>query len=978
MGSYRISRVWSVVSALVLVLPALVFAQDTSSIAGVVRDTSGAVMPGVTVEASSPALIEKVRTVVTDGLGQYKIVSLRPGVYTVTFSLPGFNTVKREDLSLTATFTATVNAEMKVGSLEETITVSGASPTVDVQNVVQAKVMTRDILDSIPIGNKNTASIGVLIPGVVTSSQDVGGAVFGSAAIAIHGGRTGEMQGLFDGMYFNNGYGVGGSFMSIALNDQTFQEMSIETGGTSAESWMGSIRTNAIPKDGGNVFRGTFFAAYTNHNLQSSNLDDALRAKGLATGDTISEIWDVAPAGGGPLIKDKLWFFGAWRRWKTKYTIAGLYYNKSTVPYIYTADLSRPAFESDKDGNVSLRLTWQATPKNKIAIHPQHNIGFRDHFYGGGNARVTNPDATNNYLVRPSEYMLTTWSSPMTNRLLLEGGVAYATKDFQNWPQPEVGRAPYSYTELSNNLVWGNLPGATGNNHGYNLIEKFTVAYVTGSHAAKVGMNVQHSVSESAQDATGNETTLQFLNGVPSRVTVFATPLRPREVTKYNLGVFGQDQWTVKHLTLNMGLRYDHLNSYVPPSHAGPGLWVPTRNVDFPQVGNVPNWRDVSPRFGAVYDLLGNGKTAVKYTIGRYLESPNQGTYTRRANPLAAIAVSTTRTWADANGDFIPQLNELGPLANTNFGNSVFSTITADEVNTHRGFNWETSASLQHELRAGMSVDVAYFRRWYGNQTFTQNTAVAASDFNTYCVTAPADPALPGGGGHQVCGLFDVVQAKFGRTTNFVYLAPQQEEVFDGVDLNTSARLGGGVSVSGGASWGRVRTNTCYVLNDPSIAFPPATTGATAPRTSAFCDVRPPFQPNVKFLVVYPLVWNLQASATYQGLPGQQITATRVHTSAQIAPSLGRNLSAGANGNVTVDLIPPGTLYTARLNQLNLRVTRIFKLPLGRRIQGMADLYNALNANPILTLNNAYGPTWPRPTQVLQGRLLKFGMQFDF
>jgi hypothetical protein len=332
MGRHRMSRVRSAVPVFVLVFPALTFAQDTSGIAGVVKDASGAVLPGVSVEAASPALIERVRTVVTDGLGQYKIISLRPGVYTVTFTLPGFSTVKREGLELTASFTATVNADMRVGALEETVTVSGTSPTVDVQNVVQARVMTREIIDAVPIGNKNTASIGVLIPGVVTSSQDVGGAVFGSAAIAIHGGRTGEMQGLFDGMYFNNGYGVGGSFMSIALNDQTFQEMSIETGAVSAESWMGSIRTNAIPKDGGNTFKGTFFGAFTNHHLQSSNLDDTLRAKGLATGDNISEIWDVAPALGGPLVKDRVWFFGSWRRWKTKYTIAGLYYNKSPLP----------------------------------------------------------------------------------------------------------------------------------------------------------------------------------------------------------------------------------------------------------------------------------------------------------------------------------------------------------------------------------------------------------------------------------------------------------------------------------------------------------------------------------------------------------------------------------------------------------------------------------------------------------------------
>ena len=957
--------------------PTFAFAQNRGGIAGVVKDSLGAVLPGVSVEASSPALIEKVRSAVTDGQGQYKIVDLRPGVYTVTFVLPGFSAVKREDIELTTSFTATVNAELRVGAIEETVTVSGQSPTVDVQNVVQAKVMTRDVIDSIPVGNKNTASIGVLIPGVVTSSQDVGGAVFGSAAIAIHGGRTGEMQGLFDGMYFNNGFGVGGSFMSIALNDQTFQEMSFETSGTSAESWMGSIRTNAVPKDGGNTFKGTFFGAYTNHDLQSDNLDRDLQARGLRSVDTISSIWDIAPAFGGPLKKDTLWFFGAWRRWKTKYTIAGLYYNKSPVPYIYDPDLSRPAYEGDKDGNISLRLTWQASPRNKIAIQPQHNIGFRDHFYGGGNARVTNPDATNNYLVRPSEFSLVTWTSPVTSRLLIESGAAYATKDFQQWPQPEVGRTPYSYRELRTNIAWGNLTGATGNNHGYNLIEKFSVSYVTGSHAAKGGINLQHSKSMSSQDATGDEMTLQLLDGLPRQVTVFATPLRLWEFTKYNLGLFAQDQWTINHLTLNVGIRYDHLNSYVPPMHAGPGRWVPTRNVDFPRVDNVPNWMDVSPRLGVAYDLFGNGKTAVKVTLGKYLESPNQGTFTRRANPLNAIVVSTARTWQDANGDFLPQENELGGLQNVNFGKSVINTVVADEVNTNRGYNWETSASIQHELIPRVSAGVAYFRRQYGNQVVTQNVAAGATGYSPYCVTAPVDPRLPNSGGYQLCGFYDLNQ--LGNVSNVVSLAPDQEEVYDGVDFNMNARLAGGLVISGGSSWGRVRTNTCYALSDPSLSFTPATSGATAPRTSDFCDVRPPFQPNVKFLIVYPLPWwDLQTSATYQGLPGQQITATAVYTGSQIAPSLGRPFSTGAGGQVTLDLIPPGTQFTGRLNQFNFRVTRTFRLGQGRRIQGMVDLYNMFNANPWLTVNNAFGSTWPRPTQVLQGRLLKFSTQIDF
>src|SRR5262249_18927009 len=257
-------------------------------------------MPGVTVEAASPALIEKVRTVVTDGDGQYKIVGLVPGVYSVTFTLTGFNTVKREGVELTASFTATVNADLRVGALQETVTVTGEAPTVDIQNVVQQRVMTRDVINAIPAGTKTVASIGVLIPGVVTRTQDVGGAASSSAAIAIHGSRFNEQQLLYDGVFYNHGAGSGGNFNTIVPNDATVQEVSLEVGSTSAESPNGGLRTNIIPRDGGNTFKGFFFGSFTDNKLQAGNLDDSLKALGLVSVPVVTRIYDIDPAYGGP------------------------------------------------------------------------------------------------------------------------------------------------------------------------------------------------------------------------------------------------------------------------------------------------------------------------------------------------------------------------------------------------------------------------------------------------------------------------------------------------------------------------------------------------------------------------------------------------------------------------------------------------------------------------------------------------------
>jgi hypothetical protein len=404
-----------------LVGASVAFAQSGSAIAGLVKDTSGAVMPGVTVEAASPTLIEKVRIAVTDDAGLYKIIDLRPGVYSVTFTLPGFNTIRRDGIELTSSFTATVNADMRVGALEETITVTGEAPTVDVQNVTQQRVLTRDVINAIPVGTKSVVALGVLIPGMTTNSQDVGGTQYGSAAMAIHGGRVFEQTLLYDGMQYNNGAGRGGSFGAITINDATVQEVSLETGGFSAESELGGVRGNVIPKDGGNQFVGFFFSAFTNDALQSTNLSDELQASGLRSVDRVNYIYDVNPAVGGPLVTDRLWFYGAYRQWATNQYAAGLFYNKSTVPWIKEDDLTRPAFESDEDYHGSLRVTWQASPRNKLSGQHQHARQIRDHFYTQSTTnRTQSPEATINYLGKPTRLSQVGWSSPMTSRLLFE------------------------------------------------------------------------------------------------------------------------------------------------------------------------------------------------------------------------------------------------------------------------------------------------------------------------------------------------------------------------------------------------------------------------------------------------------------------------------------------------------------------------------------------------------------------------------
>jgi hypothetical protein len=491
---------------------------------------------------------------------------------------------------------------------------------------------------------------------------------------------------------------------------------------------------------------------------------------------------------------------------------------------------------------------------------------------------------------------------------------------------------------------------------------------VTGSHNAKVGFTFQHQESYTTQEISNNGVLLTLLNGQPRQVTVWATPLYLREINKANVGIFAQDQWTVRNLTLNLGLRYDYFNSYVPEHVLGPGPNVPTRNVSFAPVYDVPNWKNTSPRLGASYDLFGTGKTALKFTAGRYLEAPLLISFTRVANPASAITTNATRTWGDLNGDFLPQENELGALSSATFGQSVITNRYDDEVPTVRGYNWEVSTSVQHELMTRVAMNVGYFRRWYGNTRTTDNELIGPEDHDPFCATAPIDSRLPDGGGYQVCGLYNVSRAKFGQVSNVTRLSKhygEDKEIYDGVDVYLNARLGQGIVVQGGTSTGRTLTDSCFIVDSPQALLN--------------CRTAPPFQTQIKVLGVYPLPWaGIQTSATYQSLPGPQITASRVYTNAEVRGSLGRDLSSGANGTVTVPLIAPGTMFGDRMNQLDFRVSKIFRMPGNRRIQANLDLFNALNGSSVLAQNNTYGPSWLRPTNIIQGRLVKFGGQFDF
>jgi hypothetical protein len=968
----------------VLLAPSTARAQTNSSIAGTVTDATGAVLPGVTVEATSPALIEKVRTTLTDGTGQYRLAELRPGVYTVTFTLPGFSSVRREGIELTTNFTATITAELRVGSVEETVTVSGSSPVVDTQNVVQQRVMTRDVIDAVPTA-KNFANLGVLVPGTTITGYgrtlDVGGTEgHANQMLMMHGSRSADQRVLLEGM----GVGmmdVSGAFPTLAFPDGSVEEINLGLGAHVAEMETGGVRVNIIPKSGGNRFTGSVFGSFTNENFQSTNLTEELQAQGLTAVDRIARISDFNPTLGGPIVRDRLWFYGGFRDWRTL-GYSTLRQDTNPADWVYTPDTSRhPGANDQVTDNATLRLTWQATSKDKIGL----NLVYEDrcrckHAMGGSFEPATAPEADLVHVYLSSVTQVT-WVRPATSRLLLEAGFSAAPYRFSADPVPEaIGPAA---VELATGFSFRARAAAVGLNEAYYLSRarntevRGSASYATGGHALKAGVSFNPGGVKFQRETLGDYLVV-LLNGAPNRAEYFATPYHHEESMR-KFAVYGQDQWTLRGLTLNVGARFDfHRSGYEAVQLPATNL-LPPRQFDG---ADVLNWNDFSPRLGVSYDLFGNGRTALKASLNRYVGAETIA-ITRAVSPTVTSTSRLARAWVDLNGDFTPQgdpLNPLpngelvGPSPNANWGQPVI-TLRYDPSVTDgwgvRSNNWEFSSGLQHELVNRVSLSAAYFRRAYGNFAVTDNLAVAPSDYDPFCITAPSDARLPGGGGHEICELYDLRPAKVGALDRVRRLSDdygEQIEYWQGVDVSVDARLPNSLLLQGGVSTGRTATDNCDVVTKVDNPSP------------LYCHTALPYLANIKLLGAYTLPAQVQVAATFQSIPGNAIQSNYVARNAQIAPSLGRSLSSGLNGTVTVNVVEPGAMLTDRVNQLDLRLARTFRVGQSR-IKGMVDVYNTTNANPVLVVNNTYGTTgtaWLQPLQILASRMVKFSVQLDF
>jgi len=973
------------VFSVLLLLPSAAHAQ--ASIAGQVRDASGAVLPGVTVEASSPALIEKVRSVATDGTGQYRIELLPPGDYTVTFTLPGFSTVRREGIQLTGTFTATVDTDLRVGAIEETITVTGETPIVDVQSATRQRVFDRELIDALPAGRSPFALMASM-PGVTVpaTNQDVGGAgqLSGAISMQIHG-TTGASQ-LLQENGLSTAVLVSPANSQITFNMAAAQEISVDYSGASAENNAAGIRMNVIPREGGNTFNGTLFLNWTSDALQGDNFSQRLKDAGLQTPDSINQLYDINPGFGGPLRRDKLWFYASARRGVASRWAGDRFYSKaSNDPNVWTydPDLRRPVSNDSDINDGRLRLTWQATPKVKVGgLYVQQTARNWPSMNDTTGAVVPGTSLiayeVSPYHYFPVERQITAdVTSPITNRLLFDGAVKSSVERAIRDPVPGLSPAMINVLEQSNGLQYRSR-SVYINRPSYVYYYRAAISYITGAHALKMGIgDISGRNVERQWDV--QPVSYRFNNGVPNQITMRALPIDFRVNIDHQFGAYVQDRWTIDRLTLNAGLRYDWFANSFPAQAIGPAPLAPARDFRFEDTAGM-SLHDLNPKLSAAYDVAGDGKTALKVSLNRYVEQYTVGGVAGGRNPINRLANSTTRSWNDANRNYTPDCDllnltangECGAVANQNFGSVVPEQNFDQDILEgwgKRTYNWELTAGVQRELLPRLSADFTYFRRWYGNLHVVDNRAVSTADFNTFSVTAPSDSRLPDGGGYTVPDLYDVNPLRFGQVDNITTFAKNfgdQVQMWNGIALTVNSRLRGGLLIQGGVDTGRYTTDTCEIRAKlPEIA-----------PVNPFCRTK---QPTTQFklaaMYMIPRV-DVQVSGALQSIPGPEIAANFTATSAAIAPSLGRPLSGGT-ANVSVNLVEPGTMYGERLNQLDLRVGKILRFGGSFRATLNFDVYNALNADTVLVLNNAYA-TWQRPQTILLARFAKLGLQLDF
>jgi len=971
-------------------LCSLVFAGTASagqgsqaSIIGQVRDESGAVMPGVSVTASSPALQVGTVTAVTDERGEYRLTPLPIGTYAVSYELSGFQPIRNDNVRLTVGFTARIDVILKIGSLAETVTVSGQSPVVDVSSTNAATQFTRESLEALPSSRNGLTSLLAQAPGA-RSQWDVGGGAMTEQPIFRVFGQGGEpwpqVEGVVGGTMGTNGAGNYTDYSAV-------EEASVSTLGNDAEMPTRGIQIQAIVKSGGNQFHGGAFGDRSPSRLQSNNLDASLLSSvgGVNSGRPIILRYDTGADIGGKIVENKLWFYGAVRkRHDLQEEFSGVK-TPSPGPGIPAPQIGDPAVNDQTLSSNTIKLSYQMSSSNKLIGFHQYNSKWD----------VSQASALNGWeaISNKATYTRTAkleFQSVPTGSIVISAQTGYWS---YRVPYLANTKGPYatdvlpgpSWTDSFTGYVGGAFTsnGRQSDEHSYQ--QKGSISWYrpssVGNHELKAGFDYVDAANRTRYGDPGKGdaselnkvlTTYQlvFNNGRPDQFRAFNSPTAPNDITQY-LGIYVKDQWVIaRRLTLNLGVRYAHNTGFVPGGTREAVQFAPASSwsrIDF------NTWNPIAPRLHLAYDITGNGKNVLKAGWGRFNHMRYPGEVAA-ADPNARTTI--TYRWRDLNGnrDYDPgevDLNLNGP----DFLSQSGGTNTVANPDEQDPYQDEYSASYERELAAGFGVRVTgiYSK---ASKPYRMINLLRPPSAYTIPITRP-DPGPDGVVGNaddtgQSFTYYEYPASLAGRAFEKFTLANDNSvsAKFTSFEIAASKRLTKGWQLNG--SYSTTRRDIPFINGlDPTEQGSSTTLAAWDPN-SQFNAADKTTEWTGKVGGSYQFPFQLSASSSVEVRSGEPwARQVQFRGGVTIPTQVLRVESIGAHQ------LPTRTL-------VNFRLQKSLSLGTGRRLDLRANIYNLINANTVMQVTKRSGPSFLSPVPdstfpaIMEPRIVALNAAFSF
>ncbi|MFM8534834.1 MAG: carboxypeptidase regulatory-like domain-containing protein [Acidimicrobiia bacterium] len=921
----------------------LAHAQDTTgSIAGVVTDASGAVLPGATITLSGDRLIGGPQTQVSDTGGAYRFDRLAPGAYQVKFELQGFRNVERPDVRISAAFVATINAKMEVGSLSETITVTGESPTVDVRSNVQQTVMNQEILEGIPTG-RDPWSLAKLIPGVQVATYDVGGTQsMQQSSMSAHGSSTADVSYNIDGATVNWPGGGGGATM-IYYDQGMFEEVNYMTSAIPAEMLAGGININMVTKDGGNQWKGNLRYSFSNNDLQSDNFRATRQLVPSFRGNATDVTYDLNLAGGGALIQNKLWLNGTVRKW-----IVNKFVNATN------ADGTQALDDNDLK-NYSGKLVYQVTPNQKVMGSYFRNNPIRGH------RRDSNdiiPDIASVVQGNPVQTSQAKYTG-IKGGLVYESSFSVMDGQTDYTYQPETDRSLVRIIDTGTTEVFN---ASTREDHQPNSRTQFDNVFTFG----KSGMGGEHLFKAGVQwsrlyygsdYSVLNDHWLVYNNRVPVSIRQWNSPAFSENVATVT-GIFLQDSWSMNRLTLNVGARWDHYVGKLPEQSAPGGTFGSPRTVAAQEVidQSIAVWRA-----GASYDLTGNGRTALKASVSRYGLQVGIDRVTN-VNPLTVG--SRDCPWSDLNNNRRYDAGEITGACPAFSGGSV-TGYAADGVDWP--YSDEITAGFETQLPGAVRMGAMFYYRTNRKQMGQVNTLQPASAYTAHTVNIPNGPGGTVANPRPTTAtVYNISAAANTQAANVRDNVDYLDTTYKGVEFTATKRFSRKWQMQMGFTLGKNEGGVAggTDLNDPNnTLFPTGIIGNDSEQA-------------LRVSGSYTLPWDISFSGSVVANNGYPYVSTFNLTRAAAAAQ-GITLTRASQ---TIQLSKRGDERYENVIMADVRLSKAFRFG-GRSFTPQIDFFNITNADTVVNATTAVGGSYLLPAggdPILSPRTIRVGFSLNF